>query len=110
MFTGYQVRKGTMIFLNNFDLNYSPELWREPQQFIPERFIKNGVLVKPDHFFPFSTGRRSCMGYKMVQLLSFSILALTLKTYSIEPVNGCSYEVPIGDLALPFDTFQFKFL
>lgn len=103
------MKKGTMIFLNNYGLTRDPDLWQEPEKFNPERFMNNGILVKPDHFFPFSTGRRSCMGYKLVQLLSFSILALTLQKYTLLPVDGCSYEVPVGDLALPFDTFKFKF-
>ncbi len=108
--SGYRVRKGTTIFLNNFDLNRSPDLWKNPEEFSPERFLVDNCLVKPDHFFPFSSGRRSCMGYKIVQLLSFSIISLILQRYRIQPVAGCSYDVPIGDLSLPFDTFKFKFL
>lgn len=100
-----------MIFLNNYDLNYGQNLWSNPEKFQPERFLnEDGTLFKPDHFFPFSTGRRSCMGYKMVQYLSFSITALILQRYQIHPVEGHSYEVPIGDLALPFKSYEFKFV
>lgn len=99
-----------MIFLNNYDLNYGHELWDEPEQFIPERFLHDGVIVKPDHFFPFSTGRRSCMGYKMVQLQSHSLTSKVLQNYRIEPVDGYSYDVPVGDLALPFNSYKFKFI
>lgn len=109
LFAGYKVKQGTIIFLNNYGLNRSPVLWKEPEKFHPERFLNEGVLIKPDHFLPFSTGRRSCMGYKLVHLLSFLILALTLQKYTLKTVKNCSYEVPIGDLALPFDTFLFKF-
>ncbi|XKL59152.1 hypothetical protein PGB90_000168 [Kerria lacca] len=107
---GYKIRKGTLIFLNNYELNYSPELWENPEEFYPERFLIDGYLVKPDHFFPFSSGRRSCIGYKMVQLLSFSIVSLTLQKFQIKPVEGCSYEVPVGNLALSYDTFKFQFI
>ena len=34
-----------------------PELWDDPEQFRPERFIgSDGKLLLPDHFIPFCTG------------------------------------------------------
>jgi cytochrome P450 family 307 subfamily A len=48
------------------------------------------------------------MGYKMVQFLSFAILGTVLQRYRMEPVSD--YKVPVGDLALPKDTFNFKFI
>ncbi|XP_069678477.1 cytochrome P450 307a1-like [Periplaneta americana] len=107
---GFRVEKDTLIFLNNYELNMSPKLWNEPEAFKPERFLVNGRIVKPEHFLPFGGGRRSCMGYKMVQLLSFVTLASLLQNYHILPVEGHSYQVPIGNLALPNDTFQFYFI
>ncbi|CAH1408235.1 unnamed protein product [Nezara viridula] len=105
----YHVEKGTLIFLNNYTLNMSPELWTEPEKFSPERFLtEDGRLIKPEHFLPFGGGRRSCMGYKMTQYVSFSVLATMMQKYSIapHPTNG---KVPRGDLALPFDTLKFIF-
>uniref|UniRef100_A0A0C9RAF9 Spo_1 protein n=1 Tax=Fopius arisanus TaxID=64838 RepID=A0A0C9RAF9_9HYME len=106
---GYKVEKDAFIFLNNYDLNMSEELWTSPQEFIPERFIKNGTILKPEYFLPFGGGRRSCMGYKMVQYLTFSIVATILKHYTLLPVDGESYHVPVCSLALPADTFKFRF-
>ncbi|XP_054268923.1 cytochrome P450 307a1-like [Macrosteles quadrilineatus] len=107
---GFRIKKDTLIFLNNYELSMSPDLWSEPEAFQPERFISSdGRLVKPEHFLPFGGGRRSCMGYKMVQLVSFSTLASLLQSFNILPVKGDNYKVPIGNLALPFHTFNFKF-
>nr|XP_023023054.1 cytochrome P450 307a1-like [Leptinotarsa decemlineata] len=107
---GYRIEKGSVLFLNNYDLSMSDELWEEPNKFLPKRFIKNGKLVKPDHFLPFGGGRRSCMGYRMVHLLSFGIIGGLLQHFSIIPVEGECYEVPIGSLALKKDTFKFQFV
>ncbi|XP_059478932.1 cytochrome P450 307a1-like [Neocloeon triangulifer] len=105
---GYKIEKDTLIFLNNHELNTSDKLWDEPSKFKPERFLSTGRLIKPEHFLPFGVGRRSCMGYKMVQFLSFSILGTLLQKYRLEPEQD--YKVPVGDLALPKDTFKFKFI
>ncbi|KAJ8953693.1 hypothetical protein NQ314_007301 [Rhamnusium bicolor] len=107
---GYRIEKNTVLFLNNYDLSMSEKLWDKPEQFLPERFIKGNRLVKPEHFLPFGGGRRSCMGYKMVQLVSFGILGGFLQNYTILPAENETYKVPIGSLALTKDTFKFRFI
>ncbi|XP_058455000.1 cytochrome P450 307a1-like [Malaya genurostris] len=105
---GYDVPKDTLIFLNNYDLSMSDELWESPEQFIPERFLQNGRVVKPDFFIPFGAGRRSCMGYKMTQLISFSMIANILRQYTIAPLAGHSYNVPAGSLAMPEKSYEIQ--
>lgn len=88
----------------------SNELWDEAEKFKPERFIKNGRFVKPEHFLPFGGGRRSCMGYKMVQLITFAIITNLLQNYDILPIIRENYSVQVGSLALPTrNTFKFNF-
>lgn len=87
----------------------SPALWDNPESFQPERFLSNGRLVKPDHFIPFGMGRRSCMGYKMVQFLSFAIIGNLLKEFDISPLNNEEIKVPAGSLAMSDNPYQFTF-
>ncbi|KFB35730.1 hypothetical protein ZHAS_00002630 [Anopheles sinensis] len=105
---GFAVAKETLIFLNNYDLSMSPELWDAPERFAPERFLQGGRVVKPDFFIPFGAGRRSCMGYRMTQLLSFSIISNLLHSYTIAPIEGHDYRVPVGSLAMPEKSYTFK--
>lgn len=109
-FAGYRIEKDTILFLNNYDLSMSEKLWVQPEKFMPERFIKDGKIVKPEHFLPFGGGKRSCMGYKMVQLISLGVIAGLLQHFTICPVEGVEYDVPIGSLALPKNTFHFNFV
>ncbi|KAJ8984174.1 hypothetical protein NQ317_017827 [Molorchus minor] len=106
---GYRIENGTVLFLNNYDLSMSDQLWEQPGKFLPERFVKEGRLIKPEHFLPFGGGRRSCMGYKMVQLVAFGILGGFLQNFTVLPVDNETYRVPIGSLALTKDTFKFRF-
>ncbi|PBC29262.1 Cytochrome P450-like protein [Apis cerana cerana] len=106
---GFRIKKDTFIFLNNYDLNMSTDLWTSPEEFIPDRFVQNGRLLKPEHFLPFGGGRRSCMGYKLVQYVSFAILASILKNFTITSVQKEDYTIPIGNLALPEMTYKFRF-
>lgn len=106
---GYSVKAGTLIFLNNYDLNMSPALWDEPEKFEPKRFLSNGRLLKPEHFIPFGTGSRSCMGYKLVQFISFAVVSNLLKEFDISTIDGAEIKVPLGSLALSENPYQFVF-
>jgi len=96
---GYPVAPNTVIFINNHYSNFSPELWEEPETYNPERFIVDGSFVKPVHFQPFSTGRRSCMGYKMVDTVMSSLLATIFSQFNLQ-CSETLRDQPGGMLAL----------
>ncbi|CAG4969368.1 unnamed protein product [Colias eurytheme] len=37
---GYGVEKGTIVFINNYELNTSTKYWNEPEKFDPSRFLE----------------------------------------------------------------------
>ncbi|XP_072402702.1 cytochrome P450 307a1-like [Diabrotica undecimpunctata] len=102
---GYNVPKGTMIFINNYELNASGDYWRNPDEFLPERFLSSkGHVVKPNHFIPFSTGKRTCIGQRLVQCYSFIVLATLLQKYDIKA--GGDINLKPGCVAVPPDCFK----
>ena len=107
-FAGFFVPENTVVFINNHYSNFSTDYWEDPDKFDPNRFIDDsGKIKKPQHFLPFSTGRRSCIGSKMVQLVSTSLTATILRKFRIE----CEIpEVPLGMLALPVQPTMFKLI
>ncbi|XP_054161103.1 cytochrome P450 307a1-like [Oppia nitens] len=89
---GYDIEKGTMVLFNTYYLNMSDKYWSEPQEFRPQRFVSKSYgnashISKPDHFFPFSSGRRSCLGYKMVQTIAFAALANLVLNFQLTPAT-----------------------
>lgn len=102
---GYVVHKGTLIFVNNYELNHGSDYWTEPELFKPERFLSStGNIVKPAHFIPFSTGKRTCIGQRLVQCFSFIILATLLQHYDISSKGDVTTQP--GCVAVPPDCFK----
>lgn len=118
---GYTIPKDTTVFLNNYNLNLGEEYWGEDaMEFKPERFIvteriegggddKSVMRVKrPDYFIPFSTGKRTCIGQKLVQGFAFVVVAMILNKYNVSGPPNVKVRSTIQPscLALPPECFN----
>ncbi|KAK2711851.1 hypothetical protein QYM36_012848 [Artemia franciscana] len=101
---GFRVKEGTMIFLNNYELNTSDKVWTDPKVFNPSRFLKNGKISKPESFIPFSTGKRACMGYRLVYNVGFMGLATMVQNFKFTAADNVC--LPKACVAVPPDTFR----
>ena len=74
--SGYNIPKGTRLIVNLWKLHRDPNVWPDPEEFKPERFMtsQKDIDVKGKHFelLPFGSGRRICPG------IFFSLQALRL--------------------------------
>ncbi|KAG5019653.1 hypothetical protein JHK87_015508 [Glycine soja] len=59
---GYDIPAKTMVFINAWAIQRDPELWDDPEEFIPERFETSQVDLNGQDFqlIPFGIGRRGC--------------------------------------------------
>ena len=56
----------TSFFIHHEQIHRSPDCWKDPEQYIPERFLKGSdhKIVK-NSFIPFGGGMRICPGRHM---------------------------------------------
>ncbi|KAL8529477.1 hypothetical protein ACS0TY_006779 [Phlomoides rotata] len=76
---GYFIPKGSTLLVNVWAISRDPNIWADPLDFRPERFLVGGerpnVDVRGNDFemIPFGSGRRICagmnLGIRMVQML-----------------------------------------
>ncbi|CAA6668035.1 unnamed protein product [Spirodela intermedia] len=66
---GYDVPAGTRVFINAWAMATDPEWWEAPEEFRPERFLREEKAAPPAdlrgsdfQFLPFGAGRRMCPG------------------------------------------------
>jgi len=99
---GYNVPKGTQIFFNYYSLHMNPKLWKNPNEFRPERFLEEErelldtclhsemYFKKPESykFAPFGQGRRRCVGYGLGRIVIWLKAAVWLHCFSFESPNG----------------------
>ena len=102
---GYSIPKGTTVIPNLWSLHHDPEIWDDPYDFRPERFLdEKGTFVPPkaDRFLPFSAGRRVCLGESLARIELFLVLARLLHSFKFENPPGCDLPTlePIAGLAL----------
>nr|XP_043607990.1 demethylepipodophyllotoxin synthase-like [Erigeron canadensis] len=88
--SGYYVPKGTRLLINAWKIQHDPDVWSDPFEFQPERFLttKKDIDVKGQHYelIPFGSGRRSCIG------ISFALQAISLILASI--IHGFEFQKP----------------
>ena len=86
---GYKVPKDTKVFLNVWAIHKDPEIWKDPLEFRPERFLRNNneqgdkfdYTGNNFHFLPFGSGRRICPGIPLAERMLNYVLASFLHSF-----------------------------
>ncbi|XP_076472648.1 steroid 17-alpha-hydroxylase/17,20 lyase-like [Babylonia areolata] len=91
---GYDVPKNTMVMVNLWAVMHDPDLWEEPDQFRPERFLDDEGKLKPTPktWMPFSAGRRACLGESVSKPELLLLLANFLKRFTISLPEGQPFD------------------
>ncbi|MEH2378952.1 MAG: cytochrome P450 [Nostoc sp.] len=83
---GYQFAPDTTLIASIYLLHYREDLYPNPQQFNPERFLER--QYSPWEFIPFGGGSRRCLGYALALLEMKLVLATVLSNYQLALVEN----------------------
>ena len=87
---GFNIRKGSRIMINHYAIQRDPNLWSEPEKFLPERFIGSNIDVRGRDFqlLPFNSGRRSCPAIQLGIIVVRLVVAQLVHCFDWELPNG----------------------
>ncbi|XP_075543489.1 cytochrome P450 4V2-like isoform X2 [Dermacentor variabilis] len=95
---GYKIPKGVTCFVNIYSLHRNPECFKDPDLYIPERFLTSEVGNRhPFSYIPFSGGPKNCLGQRFAILEAKTLLAKVLLKYTLESTR------PVSELRITYE-------
>ncbi|KAK3100065.1 hypothetical protein FSP39_014192, partial [Pinctada imbricata] len=90
---GYDIPKGTTVFINHWALHNDPNFWKDVDKFDPYRYLtKDGKMdMKPENWLPFSAGRRVCLGEPVARTELLLIASSFLKNFRFKVPPGVTH-------------------
>ncbi|XP_015905322.1 cytochrome P450 2A13 [Parasteatoda tepidariorum] len=87
---GYRIPERSIFVANLWTINNDPELYPEPKKFNVQRFLDtDGKRIKTEGPYPFSLGKRDCVGQSLGQMEVFLIVSSILQRFTLYP--GAEY-------------------
>ncbi|KAI2890953.1 hypothetical protein CBS11852_6282 [Aspergillus niger] len=93
VYNGTVIPKGTVFFLNSWACNMDPEVWSDPEEFRPERWLE-----QPDApLFTYGMGYRMCAGSLLANRELYLVFMRTLNGFRIEPLGETDWHPVRGN-------------
>lgn len=88
-FNGRTVPAGSYVNYSSWASHRLPDVWPEPEAFVPERFAPAARAALPKGaYIPFGGGSRTCIGMRFGQLEIKTIVTLLLQRHRLELFPG----------------------
>lgn len=82
---GFFIPKDTCVFINQWQINHDPEIWKDPSTFNPERFLYSEGTevnkVEGEKVVAFGLGKRRCIGEVIARNEVFLFLAILIQNF-----------------------------
>ncbi|XP_047068153.1 zealexin A1 synthase-like [Lolium rigidum] len=91
---GYDILKGTDVFVSLFAISREERYWENPEEFKPERFKNNSIDYHGSYaqYIPFGAGRRQCPGMVFATSTVDIVLANLLYHFDWKLPDGVSID------------------
>lgn len=84
---GKEIQPGDRIVLFSYGAHHNPRFWKDPEEFIPERWMDKTQKQVKYSYVPFGAGKRSCIGGAMSQVENTLALSILLRRFRPEYVG-----------------------
>lgn len=99
---GFHIEKGTFVFLSPWILHHDPRWFEQPEQFMPERWLKDKAEQPArEAYIPFGGGPRICIGNGLAMMESVLVLATLLQSYSVHVLPEQPVEMELAGTMRP---------
>jgi cytochrome P450 len=89
----YEVPRGTVVILSPYALHRRPELYPEPELFLPDRFRPEEEAARPKSaYLPFAVGPRVCIGNHFASMEAQIVLATMARRAVFERTGPLAHE------------------
>nr|GMD73158.1 cytochrome P450 CYP82D47-like [Ipomoea batatas] len=97
---GYDLPTGTQFNVNLWKIMRDPSVWRNPEEFKPERFMKGEAEVdsflRRFEYGPFGYGRRTCVGMTYALQISHLTIARLVQGFNFSTPNNVELDMTEG--------------
>ncbi|CAM8938486.1 unnamed protein product [Rhodiola kirilowii] len=86
--SGYKIPKNTIVYMNAWAIHRDQNVWEDPDEFRPERFLSGEAERDGYKYIPFGIGRRVCPGESLGLRMIGIILAALIQCFDWERVGS----------------------
>ncbi|SHF83739.1 cytochrome P450 [Flavobacterium defluvii] len=83
----FKIKKNTLIGVSFYELHRNPKYWKNPDTFMPERFLGEQKKESIQYFYPFGAGPRMCIGTGFAIYEMCLTISQIVKKYIIKSNN-----------------------
>lgn len=93
--SGFTIPKDSKVFINVWAIHRNPNVWENPLEFDPDRFLDKSYDFNGNDFnyLPFGSGRRICVGMAMGERVVLYNIATLLHSFNWKLPQGKRVEV-----------------
>jgi unspecific monooxygenase len=82
------MKPGDLAVISPWVLHRHRRWWREPDAFVPERFLPDALAIDRFAYLPFGVGPRVCIGAHFALTEATLVLAELMRSFRIELVTS----------------------